>query len=67
MDRENIPVIQKVTSGVAYEEILREQDEKGIDLIVISSLGRTGIAKYLMGSVARNVLKGATCSVLLTK
>ena len=66
-ESKKLPVIQKVTSGVAYEEILREQDERGIDLIVISSLGRTGMAKYLIGSVARNVLKGAKCSVLLTK
>ncbi len=66
-ESKNVPVIQIITSGVAYEEILREQNEKGIDLIVISSLGRTGIAKYLIGSVARNVLRGAKCSVLLTK
>ena len=66
-ESKNMPVIPIVTNGVAYEEILREQHEKGIDLIVISSLGKTGIAKYLIGSVARNVLRGATCSVLLTK
>ncbi len=66
-ESKNVSIVQNVTSGVAYEEILREQNEKGIDLIVISSLGRTGIAKYLIGSVARNVLKGAKCSVLLTK
>jgi universal stress protein A len=34
---------------------------------VIASLGRSGIAKYLIGSVARNVLKGSKCPVLLTK
>ena len=62
-----VPVIQMVTSGVPYEEILREQEEKNIDLIVIASLGRTGIAKYLVGGVARNVLKSAKCPVLLTK
>lgn len=66
-ESKNIPIIEKVTNGIPYEEILREQDERGIDLIVISSLGRRGIAKYLIGSVARNVLKGAKCSVLLTK
>lgn len=41
--------------------------QKGIDLIAIASLRRTGIAKYLIGSVARNVLKGTKCAVLLTK
>ena len=56
-----------VRHGIAYEEILKEGKEKGIDLIVIASLGRSGIAKYLIGSVARNVLKGSKCPVLLTK
>ena len=56
-----------VRRGVPYEEILKEAEEKGVDLIVIASLGRTGLAKYLIGSVARNVLKRAKCPVLLTK
>ena len=56
-----------VVLGNPSEEILKAQSEKGIDLIVIASLGRTGIAKYLIGSVARNVLKGAKCPALLTK
>lgn len=62
-----VKVTQRVTSGLPSEEILREQSRKGIDLIVIASLGQSGIAKYLIGGVARNVLKGATCPVLLTK
>ena len=66
-ENKDVQVTQSVKSGVPYEEILREQEAKGIDLIVITSLGNTGIAKYLIGGVARNVLKGATCSVLLTK
>ncbi len=62
-----VEVIPQVVSGVPAEEILRAQEEKGIDLVVIASLGRTGIARYLIGGVARNVLKGAKCPVLLTK
>ena len=62
-----VEVVSDVKLGVPYEAILEEGKEKGIDLIVIASLGRTGIAKYLIGSVARNVLKGAKCPVLLTK
>ena len=56
-----------VKYGIPYLTILEEEKAKGIDLIVIASLGRSGIAKYLIGSVARNVLKGANCPVLLTK
>jgi universal stress protein A len=66
-ETKNVEVVGTVTTGVPYEEILRQREDKGIDLIVIASLGRSGIAKYLIGSVARNVLKGAKCPVLLTK
>jgi nucleotide-binding universal stress UspA family protein len=59
--------IMDVREGVPYDEILKEADEKNIDLIVISSLGTTGMAKYLIGSVARHVLLGAKCSVLLVR
>jgi nucleotide-binding universal stress UspA family protein len=56
-----------VRKGVPSEEVLKEEQEKGIDLIVIASLGQAGLSKYLTGSIARNVLKGATCPVLPTK
>jgi len=62
-----VKVYTDVARGVPYEAILNEEKSKNIDLIVIASLGRTGLAKYFIGSVARNVLKGAKCPVLLTK
>jgi nucleotide-binding universal stress UspA family protein len=62
-----VPVITDVGKGTPYDAILKEAEDKGIDLIVIASLGRSGIARFLIGSVARNVLKGAQCPVLLTK
>jgi len=63
----NARVIQKVAGGTAYQEILREQENLGIDLVVIASLGKSGIGRFLIGSVANNVLRGAKCPVLLTK
>jgi universal stress protein A len=62
-----VNVVTNIRKGVPYHEILEEGKEKNIDLIVIASLGRTGIAKYLIGGVARNVLRGSKCPVLLTK
>jgi len=56
-----------VRRGVPYIEILKVGEEERIDLIVIASLGKSGIARYLIGSVARNVLKGSKCPVLLTR
>ena len=63
----NIKVFQDVIFGIPYEEILNEQKKRKIDLIVISSLGRSGIARFFLGSVARNVLKNTKYNVLLTK
>lgn len=62
-----VSVITDIGKGIPYEAILQETDDKGIDLIVIASLGRSAIARFLIGSVSRNVLKGAKCPVLLTK
>ena len=64
---QEIEIASNIRNGVAYEEILKEQEEKNIDLIVLASLGRTGLSKYLLGNVARIILKEAKCHVLLTK
>lgn len=62
-----IKVSTEVRNGVPYEEILKYQEEKGVDLIVISSHGRSAIKTYFMGNVTSRVLKGAKCEVLLVK
>ena len=56
-----------VRHGVPYNEILAEQKEKNIDLIVMSHLGKSRVEKFFLGGVARNVIKGASCSVLLVR
>ena len=56
-----------IKRGVAHEVILNEQEARKIDLIVISSHGKTGILKYLMGSVADRVIKGAKCPIIVIK
>ena len=63
----DVEVATNVRKGFPSEEILKEQQEKGIDLIVIAPLGRTGIVKYFVGSVTKNVVKEAKCPVLVTK
>ncbi len=62
-----LEVLSNVVIGNPSEAILEEEMSEGIDLVVIASLGQTGIAKYFIGGVARNVLKGSKCPVLLTK
>ena len=57
----------EVRNGIPYQEILKIQEEKGLDLIVIASHGRSAVTTYLMGNVTSRVLKVAKCQVLLVK
>jgi len=62
-----IEIVYDVRRGIPYEEILKEQEEKGIDLIIIASHGKTGILKNLLGGVVDKVIKRAKCQVLLVR
>ena len=53
----------QVEMGSSKAEILRVAEEQEIDLILIGSHGRHGIA-LLLGSTANAVLHGAPCDVL---
>jgi nucleotide-binding universal stress UspA family protein len=43
------------------------ETEEGISLVVMSTHGRTGLARWLMGSVAQQVIKNARCPVMLVQ
>jgi nucleotide-binding universal stress UspA family protein len=53
--------------GDAAAEIVRFARERDIGTIVMGTRGRTGLARLLLGSTARNVLIHATCSVLVVR
>ena len=44
-------------------EIVEEAKRSQADLIILGSHGRTGVARWLMGSVAEYVVRHAPCSV----
>ena len=51
--------------GDAATEILAASNTSKADLIVMGTHGRTGLTRLVLGSVARNVLHHAACSVLV--
>jgi len=58
---------EKLIEGTPSKVILQEADAGGYDVIVMGSLGRTGISKLLMGSVAEKIVQNAKCPVLVAK
>ena len=57
-------VVTAVSLGTPVFEILRYAKEQGVGLIVLGTLGRTGLTHLLLGSVAENVVRKAHCPVL---
>lgn len=56
-----------VRYGSPAERIVETADEMAVDLIVLSSHGRTGLARQVFGSVAESVVRNANCPVTVVK
>jgi nucleotide-binding universal stress UspA family protein len=54
------------SEGVA-RQILSYAADEHVDLIVISSHGRTGVESWVHGSITRKVLSGCACSTLVIR
>lgn len=54
-------------TGRAADVIIALATETGTDLVVMGSQGRTGLARMVLGSVARKVLNGSAASVLIVR
>jgi len=63
----DVPVERRLAEGDPATEILRVSGEVAADLIVMSTHGRTGLGRLLMGSVAEQVMRQATCPVLTVR
>ena len=66
-DLHGLDVEEVIAHGDAAAEIVRVADERSVDLIVISSHGRTGLGRMIFGSTAEAVVRHATCPVLVVK
>ena len=54
-----------VKTGFPAETINRVAEEEGVELIVISASGKSGLQRFVIGSVAEEVLKKADIDVLI--
>jgi universal stress protein A len=57
-------VARRVVVGIPYRKIVDVAEEEKIDLIVMTTHGRTGLSHLMMGSVAEKIVRTAPCPVL---
>jgi len=62
-----VPTDILVTVGNATDGIVDAADSEGVDLIVMSTHGRSGIGRLVLGSVADAVVRRTTLPVLLVR
>jgi len=55
----------RLIQGVAHEQIVRAA--RRTDLVVMGTHGRSGLAKFFLGSVAGRVVSAAPCPVLTVR
>jgi universal stress protein A len=60
-------VVKAMAEGPTFVEIIRYGREHDIDLIVMGTHGRSGLAHVLLGSVAERVVRKSPCPVLTVR
>jgi nucleotide-binding universal stress UspA family protein len=60
-----LEVESALLEGHPAEEIVEFAEKNGIDLIIVGSLGKSGIERFLIGSVSEKVVRNAKVPVLV--
>jgi nucleotide-binding universal stress UspA family protein len=63
----DVKVTYEVLTGDPADKIVEYAADKGVSLIAMSTHGRTGLARWVLGSVADKVIHGARIPVLLVR
>jgi len=61
---QKVKVREEADFGTAYEKIVEKAEAEAVDMIVMSTHGRTGVGHMLLGSVTEQVVRRAGCPVL---
>ncbi len=67
LKNEGLTVSSESISGSAAEQIITYSEENGIDLIAMSTHGRSGIGRWVFGSVTDKVLHAGDVAVLTVR
>ena len=64
---ERISIEYRAATGGIARQILDFAAEEGVDLVVLSSHGRTGVDRFVHGNVAHKVISSCCCSTLVIR
>lgn len=67
LSRQGVRVRPLLREGTPAEEIIRAALDERAELIALSTHGRSGVSRWLFGSVAEKVVRGAPVPVLLMR
>ena len=62
-----IPFEGKIIEGNPANDIMKFAEESKEDLIVMGGIGRTGLEKFLLGSVAEKVVRNSRVPVMVVR
>jgi universal stress protein A len=65
--RRKLPARTLARTGAPYHEIVEAAREEEVDLVVLSTHGRTGFKRLLLGSTAERVVRYAPCPVVVVR
>jgi nucleotide-binding universal stress UspA family protein len=66
-DEKRFAGTRAIVEGLTAKEIVKYAEQYAIDLIVMGTHGRRGVAHLLLGSVAEHVVRTARCPVLTVR
>lgn len=64
---EDLRVEKWIVKGHPAEEILKLAEEQSVDMIIMGTLGRSGIEKFVLGSVADKVIRNSRIPVMTVR
>jgi nucleotide-binding universal stress UspA family protein len=62
-----VGVVSAIRGGTPHEVILEYADQEDVDIVVMGTHGRSGLARYLIGSVTERVIRTADIPVLTVR
>ena len=66
-EKKGVNVESVLLEGNPSEELIRYAEEKNMDIVIMGTLGKTGLDRFLVGSVTGNLVRHSKVPVMVAK